>query len=217
VKQRILATWRRLLDDRRDAVRLSAYRVLVANHDPAAVNRLSESMRSGNVPIPLTEAIKLLDLDGATSHLGALRPYLRHSDPDVVASAARALSVDPQSRAAIVRLAINPQTPEEVRLQALRGLAREDERFGSYAIPLVNNREEDGDVRFGAMHSYAGRLNYNRIPEEEQIQFAQAVERIAGDQGLRSEAAGRIRTEARKLLEYLKQAFPAIGRFYANR
>ncbi len=218
VRQLIQGTWRRLLADRRDAVRLSAYRVLVANHDPVAVNHLSEALRRrGGPPIPLHEAIELLDLDGAINHLGALRPYLQHPDPVVVARAARALSLDSQSRDFIVRLAISANTPEEVRLDALRGLAREDERFGSYAIPLVENVREDGDVRFAAMHSYAGRLNYNRIPEEEQIRFAQAVERIAADQGLRSESASRIRSEARKLLEYLKEAFPAIGRFYANR
>ncbi len=218
LRQRIQATWRRLLDDPRDAVRLSAFRVGAANHDPAAVNRLSEGLRTrSGPPIPLHEAIELLDLNGATSHLGALRPFLQHRDPVVAARAARALAVDAESRPLIVRLASNPQTPEEVRIHALRGLAREDARFGSYAIPLIDNREEDGDVRFAAMHSYAGRLNYNRTPEEEQIRFAQAVERIAGDQGLRSAAASRIRTEARKLLEYLKRAFPGVGRFYANR
>jgi len=218
VRQRIQTTWRKLLDDPRDRVRLSAYRVLVANHDPVAVNRLSESLRrQSGIPIPLDEAIELLDLNGPINHLNVLRPYLIHGDPKVRARAARALAADAQSRGSIVQMANDPQLAAEVRLYALRGLAREDERFGSYAIALVENTREDGDVRFAAMHGYAGRLNYNRSSAEEQIRFALAVERIAADQEIRSESANRLRNEARKLLEHLKVAFPSVKQFYDAR
>lgn len=218
IRQRIQATWRKLLNDPRDHVRLSAYRVLVANHDPVAVNQLSESLRrQAQGPIPLHEAIELLDLDGSINHISALRPYLDHRDPTVRAWAARALAVDPDSRPRIVEMVTNPQTPEEVRLHALRALAREDVRFGSYAISLVENESEDGDVRYAAMHAFAGRMNYNRVETAEQIRFAQAVENIAVDQNLRSNAASRIRKEARELHEYLKEAFPEIRKFYERR
>lgn len=218
VRQRILATWRKLLDDPRPLVRLSAYRVLAANHDAVAVNRLSESLRTGtNIPIPIHEAIELLDLVGALNHLGALRPYLTHSDPRVRARAARVLAGDSQSRAAVIRLANDPEQPDEVRRFAFRGLAREDERYGSYAIKVIENSGDDGDARFWAMHSYAGRLNYNRSSDDEQIRFAQAVERVMNDRAIRSENAEKIRTEAREMLEYLKMAFPAVKKFYENR
>lgn len=217
VRQRIQAAWRKLLDDPRDRVRLSAYRVLAANHDPVAVARLSDSLRAqGPVAIPLHEAIELLDLDGPINHLGALRPYLAHADPAVQARAARALAGDPDSRPRIVALATDPRAPKEVRIHALRALAREDVRFGSYAIALVENGREDGDVRYAAMHGFAGRMNYHRVEAAEQVRFAQAVARIAIERNLRSDAADRIRSEARKLHQYLKEAFPDVRRFYAQ-
>lgn len=217
IRQRIIATWRRLLDDPRPLVRLSAYRVLVANHDSVAVTRLSDRLRDGtNIPIPIDEAIDLLDLVGPLNHLNALRPYLTHGNPRVRARAARVLAGDSQSRAAIIQLANDREQPDEVRRFALRGLAREDHNYGTYAIELIENPRNDGDVRFGAMHSYAGRLNYNPSKPEEQIRFAQAVERVMNDPSIRSDNAQKIRTEAREMLEYLKMAFPAVKNFYAN-
>jgi hypothetical protein len=218
VRQRIRATWRRLLDDPRDEVRLSAFRVLVANHDPVAVNRLSESLRRRTrSPIPLHEALDLLELDGSINHLTALRPYLDHSDPRVRAVAARALAVDSASRPRIIELATNPEESGDVRADALRGLSREDPKFGSYAIPIVENEQEHGDVRYAAMHSFVGRMNYNRVEPQEQVRFAQAVEKIAVGPSLRSDSAEQIRKEARELLENLKMAFPAVHQFYAPR
>lgn len=216
LKQRIIAAWKKLLDDPRDSVRLSAYRVLVYNHDPIAVNRLSESLRrKKNVPIPLHEAIELLDVDGSINHIVALRPYLTHDDPRVQGWAARALVVDPQSRPQIVKLANSSGTPEEVRLHALAALAREDERFASYAIPLIENVEEDGDVRYGAMHAFAGRMNYGKVAAADQVRFAQAVEKLAGERALRTtDKEGKIRKDARDLLVYLKEAFPEVRKHH---
>lgn len=218
VRQRIQTVWRKLLRDPRDPVRLSAFRVLAANHDPVAVSLLDDSLRRGrDVPIPLHEAIELLDLNGSINFISALRPYLSHRDPAVQAKAARALAVDPESRPRIVELAGSARTAPDVRRQALRGLAREDEDFASYALPLIENVEEDGDIRFAAMHSFAGRMNYTAVPVRVQIRFAEAVEKVAEDRQLRSNAAPRIRREARELLDYLLEAFPAIRRHYANR
>lgn len=218
VRQRIQAAWRKLLDDPRPRVRLAAYRVLIANHDPVAINRLTESMRGGGpVPIPLQDAVELLEIDGPTSHLSVLRPLLTHRDARVRARAARALASDSQSQAMVVRLANDPEQPDEVRRYALRGLAREDERYASYAVPLIENSRDDGDARYWAMHAYAGRLNYNRSSSEEQIRFVQAVERLMNDQSLRSTAASRIREEARELIESMKRRFPAVKQFYATR
>jgi hypothetical protein len=218
VRQRIQAVWRRLLRDPRDAVRLSAFRVLASNHDPVAVNLLDDSLRRGSdVPIPLHEAIELLDLNGPINFITTLRPFLSHDDPAVQGRAARALALDPESRPRIVQLAVSPRTAEEVRLMSLRGLAREDGAFASYALPLLENTGEDGDVRYAAMHSFAGRMNYNDLPSSEQIRFAEAVEKIAVDRQLRSEKAAKIRDEAKKLFDYLLQAFPAIRKHYANR
>ncbi len=218
MRQRIIATWRKLLDDPRDRVRLSAYRVLIANHDAVAINRLKETLSAGTaVPIPLVDAVELLELDGATNHLGVLRPLLMNGDPRVRARAARALASDSQSRGAVIRLANDPEQPDEVRRFALRGLAREDERYGSYAIGIIESPREDGDVRYWAMHSYAGRLNYNPSTSDEQIRFAQATERLLSDQSIRSKSAAHIRQEARELLDYLKVRFPAVKQFYATR
>lgn len=215
VRQRIQSVLRKLLDDKRDKVRLQAYRALVSNHDPVAVNLLVESLREGqNVPIPLFEAIDLLDLDGPINHIGTLRPYLQHEDPRTQAKAARALAVDPESRPAIIDLARNSRTPEEVRLNALRALAREDNQFASYAIPLVEDAGEDLDVRYAAMHAVVGRMNYNQVAPAEQVRFAQAVEKLAVDKDLRTEDALKVKEAARQLHSYLLQAFPEIRKHY---
>jgi hypothetical protein len=216
--QRILAAWRKLLDDPRDGVRLSAYRVLVYNHDPSAINRLSESLRKqADVPIPLHEAIELLDVDGSINHIVALRPYLTHGDPRVQGWAARALAVDPESRPKVVELANNPKAPKEVRLHALRALAREDERFASYAIPLVGNSAEDSGVRHAAMHDFVGRMNYGKVDPKDQILFARTVEKVAAGEAPRSEDARKLREAAKQVLDYLKKAFPEIQKFYERR
>lgn len=214
-RQRIQSVLRTLLGDKRDKVRLHAYRAAVSNHDLVAVNLLAESLRDGqNVPIPLADAIDLLDFDSSVNHIGTLRPYLQHSDPHVQAKAARALAVDPESRPAIVELARSSRAPEEVRLNALRALAREDAQFGSYAIPLVEDTREDARIRYAAMHDFVGRMNYNRIAAAEQIRFAQAVEKLAAEQGLRTEDGVKLVASAQELSAYLKQAFPEIRTFY---
>jgi hypothetical protein len=215
VRQRIQSVLRKLLDDKRDKVRLQAYRALVSNHDPVALNLLAESLREGqNVPIPLSEAIDLLDQDGSINHIGTLRPYLQHEDPRAQAKAVRALAVDPESRPTIVDLARNSRTPEEVRLNALRALAREDAQFSSYAIPLVEDAGEDLDIRYAAMHAVVGRMNYNQIAPAEQVRFAQAVEKLAADKDLRTEDALKVKEAAQQLHSYLLQAFPEIQRHY---
>lgn len=224
IEQKILATLRKLLDDPRQRVRLSAYRVLVAGHDTVAVNRLAESLRQGeapenedSVPIPLDEAIDLLNIDGSVFHVGALRPYLDHEDPRIRAQAAQALAVDPRSRPRIVALATSPEADEEVRLSAIRSLAREDDRFAGYAIELVDNREESPTIRHAAMKAFAGRMNYRQVADEDQIRFAEAVERLLAERELaRSEGGRELQGEAKELLAYLQEAFPAIERHYAN-
>ena len=218
VRQRMLTVLRKLSNDRRDKVRLNAFRALVNNHDQVAVNVLADALRRGtNLPLPLAEIIHLIDQDGSANHIGAIRPFLTHADPAVRAAAARALALDLQSRDRIVSFATNPESPQIVRVNALRGLAREDERFGSYAIAIVENASENGDVRYAAMHSFAGRMNYANVDPAEQIRFAQAVERIAADRNLRSNFSEKIRAEAVELLEYLRKAFPEVAKFYASR
>jgi hypothetical protein len=218
VRQRLQSVFRKLLHDKRDKVRLHAYRAAVSNHDLVAVNILAESLRNGqNVPIPLADAIDLLDFDGAVNHIGTLRPYLHHEDPRVQAKAARALAVDPESRPAIVQMARNPRAPEEVRLNALRSLAREDSQFGSYAIPLVEDVREDASIRYAAMHAFVGRMNYNQVAPAEQLRFAQAVEKLAVEKDLRTAEARQLHESAQELREYLKQAFPEIRTFHERR
>jgi hypothetical protein len=209
--QRIQGVLRELLGDKRDKVRLYAYRSLVWNHDSVAINLLTESLRRGeNVPIPLPDAIELLDDDGSVNYIGTLRPYLNHADPRVQAWAARALAVDPESRPKIIELANSPKTPEEVRLHALRALAREDDQFASYAIRLVENAREQPKIRYAAMENLVGRMNYHKVNAEDQIRFARAVEKVAAEEAARNEDAQKLKEAAKQLLVYLKKAFPEI-------
>ncbi|HYI07875.1 MAG TPA: hypothetical protein VEK57_02285 [Thermoanaerobaculia bacterium] len=214
VRQRILTIWRKLLKDPRDRVRLAAFRALAANHDAVAVNQLDESLRRGSgIPIPIPDAIELLDLNGPVNHITALRPFLSHRDPAVQGRAARALALDPESRPRIVELATSASTAEEVRLHALRGLAREDQGFAAYALPLLENVREDADVRFAAMKAFVGRMNYNSVPAREQIRFAEAVERFAKERNL----PPKILRQTAETLVYLKQGFPEIQKHYEGR
>lgn len=216
-RQRIQGVLRTLLDDKRDKVRFYAYRAAVSNHDLVAINVLAETLREGqNVPIPLADAIDLLDFDGPMNHIGTLRPYLQSADPHVQAKAARALAVDPESRPVIIELARSSRAPEEVRRNALRALAREDAQFGSLAIPLVEDTREEARIRYAAMHDFAGRMNYNKVAVAEQIRFAQAVEKLAAENPSRSEDGVKLVESARELHAYLKQAFPEIRAFYEN-
>lgn len=217
-QQRIIRAFRKNLTDKRDKVRLFAFRAAVSNHDSVALGMLTESLRRGSgVPIPVAEAIDLLDQDGSQNYIGVLRPYLASSDAHVQAKAALALAVDPESRPQIIRLAESAETPKEVRLNALRALADDDRDFARYAIALVANAKENPDIRYAAMHDFVGRMNYNNISAEDQIRFAQVVEKLASERALTSESGARTLKAARELLEYLKKAFPAIQKFYATR
>lgn len=219
IEQRIRAVLRDLLDDPHEQVRVAAYRSLVGGRDTVAVNRLVEALDAGEeeVTIPLAEAIDLLDQDGSIYHIRTLQPYLDHEDASVQARAARALAVDPVSQPRIVDLALDRTTPEEVRLHALRALAREDEAFAGYAIDLVADPEESATIRHAAMKSLTGRMNYRAVDEDHQIRFAETVERLAGDSVLEDGSDEELRREAAKLLAYLQKAFPAVERHYAFR
>jgi len=218
-QQRIQKVERKLLDDQRDKVRLEAYRALVSNHDSVALERLVTALRIGkNVPIPLTDAIELLDDDGAISYIGVLRPFLDHRDAAVRARAARALALDPESRPKIVEMAVSSTSPAEVRVDALGALAHEDPGYTKYAVGIVANGQESPDIRRVAMGEVVGRMNYNVVDPDEQIRFAQTVERVAGDRNLvQTESGALLQRTAVDVLAYLKKAFPAIAKFYANR
>jgi hypothetical protein len=218
IRQKLLSTLRLRLEDPDESVRLAAYRVLVSAHDIVAIDKLVESLRKGTgVPIPLADGIELLDVDGSSKHLITLRPYLNHPDPKVQAQAARALAIDPQSRKTVIELATNTKTNKEVRKNALRGLAREDENFMNYAINIIIDIKEPADIRYDAMKNGMGRLNYHKETDTVQIRFAQAVERVAGGRPARTSDGKELTGEAKLLLAHLKRYFPVIGRYYRLR
>lgn len=217
LKERIRATYRMLMDDPREKVRVHAFRALIADQDPAAVDRLTESLRNErNFPVPLAEAIDLLDMDGPSKHIAVLRPYLNHADPAVQAQAARALAIDSQSRPRIIDLAKSPQTPSEVRVHALRALAREDPQFPSYAIDLMEDPRTDPKIRDAAMRGVAGRMNYHKIDAQTQIRFAQAVEKISEERNLLTNDARKVQKSAKELNFHLRRSFPEIKSFYKS-
>jgi HEAT repeat protein len=219
LKQRISVTYRMLMNDPREEVRVHAFRTLIANQDPAAIQRLTESFRSGgDFPIPLPEIIDLLDQDGAAKYIAVIRPYLGHTDPAVQARAARALAVDPQSRPMIISLAKNSQTPNEVRLHAIRALASKDDQFASYAIELMEDTSTDLKIRYAAMHGVAGRMNYHKVDAPTMIRFAQVVEKISKERNMRTTEEGRkVQQASKELHSHLRKSFPEIKRFYERR
>lgn len=220
LEPKIITVLRVLLDDPRDPVRLAAYRILVASSDTVAVTRLTDALRANAPPIPLDEAIRLLDVNGPNFHVDVVRPFLGSGDVAVQAEAARVLAVDPESRAQVVKLVLNRETPQRVRLRGIRALAREDEAYLGYGLRLVSNRSEDPDVRLAAMHAYVGRLNYQPSPRQVQIEFAKVVESLANplpsSTSEVSKADAELRAQARRLFVYLKKAFPAVAAHYAG-
>jgi len=218
MRQQFQSALRARLDDPDQSVRVNAYRVLVAAHDIVAVDKLVENLRQGaNFTIPLEDGIELLDMDGSSKHFTTIRPFLNNPNPKVQAQASRALANDPQSRQAIVGLATNKRTNKDIRTNALRGLAREDDNFMNYAITIILDAEESADIRYDAMKNAMGRLNYHKVPDTFQIRFAQAVERVAAGRPARTSDGKELTAEAKQLLAHLQKYFPAIGRFYRLR
>lgn len=217
MRQTLQATLRALLDDAAESVRIAAYRTLVPAHDAVAIDKLVEGLRSNNFPIPLEEAIELLDVDGSAKHLTTLRPFLNHPNLKAQAQAARALAIDPQSRQRVVQLATSNSTNQDIRKHALRGLAREDNNFMQYAIRIIINPEESADIRYEAMKNGMGRLNYHKERDTVQIQYAQAIERVSQGRPARTSQGKELTAEAKQLLPHLRRNFPAIGRYYKFR
>jgi cobalamin biosynthesis Mg chelatase CobN len=218
IRQRLQSALRERLTDSRDAVRLAAYRALVSSHDALAIDQLVESLRSGGpVPIPLADAIELLDVDGPNKHLVTVRPFLENPDSSVQAQAARVLAVDSDSRQDVVDLAFQSTTPREVRLNALRALSREDEQYMTYALRLMANRSEDADVRYAAMRGGMVRLNYHNEPADSQVRFAIGVQSLSGQPGVVTSDDLDVGAEAKRLIAHLRRYFPAVKKHFARR
>ncbi|MDX1502557.1 MAG: hypothetical protein R3325_09340 [Thermoanaerobaculia bacterium] len=219
VRQRLQSALRDRLDDPRDPVRLAAYRVAVASHDMVAVDRLVQPLKDGDrPPIPLGDALELLDVDGPAKHLVTARPFLRHPDARVQAQALRVLAVDPESRGEVIELVRSRSTARVARVSGLRALAREDEEYMAYALRLVADRSEDADVRYAALEGGMIRLNYHNEPADSQVRFALAVQALAAqpDGGVTSTGLD-LGAEAKKLFDHLRRHFPAVRRHFAFR
>jgi hypothetical protein len=213
VRQTLQQALRARLDDSRDLVRLAAYRSLVSSHDMVAIDRLVEGVRDGNPPVPMADAIELLDVDGPTRHVQTVRPLLGTSDPDVQAQAVRVLAVDPDSRPAVVEIAANSGAPLAVRINALRALSREDAEYFSYALRLMANTKEHPDVRYAAIQGAMARMNYHQVPPDQQVLFSRAVANVASTSGAQMTSTGKnLGLEARLLLAHLRKYFPVIRR-----
>lgn len=212
--QQIRATLRARLDDSRPQTRLEAFRTLVASQDQQAVDKVVSSLRANTPVVPIVDAIQLLDLDGASKHILTLRPFLEHDNINVRAEAARALTVDPQSQPQIVQWVTDSTMNKNLRLKAMRGLAREDELFISYGMKLALNPNEHADIRYAALENSMRRLNYQGASAREQIAFAQVVERLTSVRGAVTSSGKDLGAEAKQLLAHLRQNFPAIKRHY---
>lgn len=219
VRQAIQKGLRSLLDDPRDSVRQRAYFALVSTQDPVATTKLVEGLENGGAdsPVPLSQAIEMIDVAGATRHFNALRPYLRHPDPEVQVEAVRVLTADANSRPTIVKLIAEQETPEAVRVQGLRGMARLDERLSAYAIPLIRNPDEPIAVREAAMRAMVAQVNYKEVEASEQIRFAEAVEALASEPGLEAVGDDQPQKRANELLQYLQKSSPAIRQHYESK
>lgn len=213
IRQTLQTALRARLDDPRDAVRLAAYRSLVSSHDMVAIDRIVEGVRDGTPPVPMADAVELLDVDGPTRHVQTVQPLIASQDPAVQAQVVRVLAVDPDSRQLVVDLASKRETARQVRVNALRALSREDPGYFSYALRLMSNRREDPDVRYAAMKGAMARMNYQQVSPRRQVQFGRAVQNIARTARGQVTSDGRnLAAEAKQLVAHLRKYFPVIRR-----
>lgn len=211
LRQTLQAALRERLDDDRDLTRLAAYRTLVASHDVVAIDRIVNGLIDGSPPIPVADAIQLLDTDGPTRHIQTVRPLIENADPEVQGQAVRVLAVDPDSRPAVVDLAFSAETAPQVRVNALRALSREDSEYFGYALRLISNRQENPDVRYAAMKGGMARLNYHNVPPDTQVQFGRAIDSVSRTASGQVTSDGKdLATEAKRLVAHLRKYFPAI-------
>jgi hypothetical protein len=191
-------------------VRVNAFRALAPTNDAVAIELLGDSVREGtDGPVPLAEAIDLLDLAGSTGHLSLLRPLLDHPDLEVQMQAVKALGVDPASHDAIIAILEDRGRPTALRVQALRGLKRSDPGFVARAVRLIDDRSEAVEVREAALHYAVGYLNYHQVPAADQAALARAVERMAQTE---PELMRRYDSTPAAILDYLRRHFPAAAK-----
>lgn len=211
LRQSMQAAFRKRLDDSRDTVRLNAFYALISSQDHVAIAKLVDGMQEGSPPVPAANAIRLLDMAGARRHFNTLRPYLNDDDIAVKAEAARVLAADADSRPVIQDLITNGRTPEAIRVEALKGMTRFDEKLASYAIPILRESDEPDSVRRAAMDAMVGQINYGRLEDSVEVEFAAAVDDLANDP---TDSVGpKTRRQAAVLLRNLRKASPAIREF----
>lgn len=209
-RQRIQAGIKTLLNDSRDTVRLNAFRALVPSNEPTALQLLENGLGNPDVaPVSTTEALALLDRAGSVNHLDVIRPFLNSEDPEVLRLAVQALAVDPVSRPKIVLLLQDQNTPEPIRVASLRRLSRADDDFVSYALELFENEDESTEIRRQVTRAIIGRMNYQSVSADDQVRFAQAVERLSPDIAP-SVLEG---SSPDQFIEHLRLTFPAIKEY----
>ncbi len=212
-RQRLQHALRDRLKDIRAQVRLAAYYALVPMHDVVAINNLIESLRSrNNIPIPVHTAIELLDVDGSAKHIVTIRPYLNSQDPLIQAQAARALAVDAKSRDQIISLVTNLELPPVVRENAIRALAREDEKFFAYALKLLSNKSDTPDMRLATMRASMGRINYHKVAGRVQVNFVRVVKSLSEEKGLKTQKGIDLTAEARHLYLHMRKRVPTVSK-----
>ncbi|VAW99778.1 hypothetical protein MNBD_GAMMA21-2335 [hydrothermal vent metagenome] len=211
IRQRLQHALRDRLKDTRAQVRLAAYYALVPTHDVVSISNLVESLRTGNnIPIPIHNAIELLDVDGSAKHIVTIRPYLNNQDPKIQAQAARALAIDAKSRKQIIALVTNLESPQVVRENAIRALAREDEEFFSYALKLLSNKGNSPDIRLATMRASMGRINYHKVSSQLQVTFTRVVKNLSEEKGLKTQKGVDLTAEARHLFLHMRKRVPAV-------
>ena len=204
-----------LLHHNDPAVRLNVCRALVPDNDPVAVDAVVKGLKNpADAPVPTAEAIDLLNEAGAINYLEALRPFIDDRDPIVQARAIDALALDPTSRPKIVQYLRDKTRPTPIRVAALHSLNRAgDSQYPVYATDALSDQSAPVELRTAAIRETLGFLNYHKVPEDQQIRFAEAVERLGAEQPV----LPGIKDTPAKVLEYLRKTSPAVEKHYRAR
>lgn len=211
-QQKIHPVFRKLLDDERKSVRTEAYRALAGSGDELAIKKLTDGLSRGNAPIDLHEAVELLHSVGSSDHFNVLRRYLDSDDPKVQHEIVQALANDPRSRPAIIKLLGNNRIAESVRIEAVRSLGRHDPGFAEYAFEIVTDEGAPPALRYAAVKSFVGRMNYEDVDANQQVEFAKRVEAFASD--IPEDLSAKSQRSLKQLLPYLRENFEAIKKHY---
>ncbi len=159
----IVAALEKLLDDRDLLVRKSVAGTLTAIGNKAAIARLADGLKDPKKElIPAGDALLLLAMLKHPEHYDVFEKHYKDGAPNVRVAAARGLARFPQGMPALRKDLMREDTPPNLRLTLLQGLAANDrDEYPTYAIKVAEEKNASSPLRSYALLSMANQVEAN--------------------------------------------------------